>query len=78
MRTTSYWCDYFKHQNIIFQLNLLHIKDNSKQKRLNSRKKIMLKTKATYMLLPGEKCLEPFPSEESDAEEQVGLVEPTV
>ena len=37
-----------------FQLNLMHIKGNNKQKRLNSRKKIMLKTKTTYTLSPGE------------------------
>ena len=62
-----------------FQLNLMHIKGNNKQKRLNSRKKIMLKTKTTYTLSPGEqKSLELIPSEETDAQEQIGLVEPTV
>ena len=62
-----------------FQLNLMHIKGNNKQKRLSSRKKIMLKTKTTYTLSPGEqKSLELIPSEETDAQEQTGLVEPTV
>ena len=62
-----------------FQLNLMHIKGNNKQKCLNSRKKIMLKTKTTYRLSPGEqKFLELIPSEETDAQEQIGLVEPTV
>ena len=39
----------------------------------------MLKTKTTYTLSPGEqKSLELIPSEETDAQEQIGLVEPTV
>ena len=39
----------------------------------------MLKTKTTYTLSPGEqKFLELIPSEETDAQEQIGLVEPTV
>ena len=38
----------------------------------------MLKTKTTYTLSPGEqKSLELIPSEETDAQEQIGLVEPT-
>ena len=57
----------------------MHIKGNNKQKRLNSPKKIMLKTKTTYTLLPWEqKSRKLIPSEESDAHEQIGLVELTV
>ena len=66
-------------QEFTFQLNPMHIKGNNKQKRLNSRKKIMLKTKTTYTLSPEEqKSLKLIPSEETDAQEQIGLVEPTV
>ena len=57
----------------------MHIKGNNKQKRLNSRKKNMLKTKTIYLLSAWEqKSLELIPSEESDAQEQIGLVEPSV
>ena len=65
-------------QEFTFQQNLMHIKGNNKQKRQNSRTKIMLKTKTTCTLSPGkQKSLELIPSEESDAQEQIGLVEPT-
>ena len=38
----------------------------------------MIKTKTTYTLSPGEqKSMELIPSEESDAKEEIGLVEPT-
>ena len=69
----------FQTPDFTFQLSFMQVKGNSKQKRLNSRKMSMLKTKTSSTLSPGEqKSLELTPSEESDAQEQSGLVEPSV
>ena len=73
------------HKNLLqipdftFQLNLVHIKCNNKQKRLNNGEKVLLQTKITYTLSPGDqKFLELIPLEDCDAKIEIELVEPTV
>ena len=52
---------------------------NNKQNRLNNGEKVLLQTKITYTLSPGDqKFLELIPLEDCDAKIEIELVEPTV